>query len=256
MTIETLFLPTGIAFPTPTDVFILKPNLLLHLSSLDYYQYSSGKIRFPVETKIQLKKCFRCKLKARDEVSQNADFLRQFARKEKKPFPTPIVDQGNHFSAPKNGLLVKSLIPTAYNVYNARITLINNLKKLLKVVSVHACGWCSEIHVGPVGHPFKSCKGAQANLCKGLHEWMKAHVEDMIIPIEAYHLEYQQWLSFVFKLVRRKPIIRIGRKEYIDADESEVPNETPAEPLRPLLAEIADSEIVAPSSKLSRHGNE
>ncbi|KAL1325028.1 hypothetical protein AAHE18_13G132000 [Arachis hypogaea] len=209
MTIGTLSLPTGIAFPTPTDVFMLKPNLLLHLSSLDYYQYSSGKIRLPVETRIQLKKCFRCKLKVRDEVPQNANFPRQYARKEKKPFSTPI-----------NGLLVKSLIPTAYNVYNARITLINNLKKLLKVVPVHAYThinnasfplvcclksfmvsmlpeprignslmWCSEIHVGPVGHPFTSCKGAQANLRKGLHEWMKAHVEDMIIPIEAYHLE-------------------------------------------------------------------
>ena len=43
-------------------------------------------------------------------------------------------------SAPKNGLLVKSLVLTAYNVYNTRITLINNLKKLLKVVPVHACG--------------------------------------------------------------------------------------------------------------------
>lgn len=42
--------------------------------------------------------------------------------------------------APKNGLLVKNLIPEAYDVYNARITLINNLKKLLKVVPVHACG--------------------------------------------------------------------------------------------------------------------
>ncbi|KAL1364543.1 hypothetical protein AAHE18_03G225000 [Arachis hypogaea] len=290
MTIGTLSLPTRIAFPTPADVFMLKPNLLLHLSSLDYYQYGSGKIRLPVETRIQAKKSFRCKLKVRDEVPQNADFPRQYARKEKKPFPTPIVElrraarerlkmmkgqPRKPLSAPKNGLLLKSLIPTAYNVYNARITLINNLKKLLKVVPVHACGWCSEIHVGPVGHPFKSCKGAQANLRKGLHEWMKAHVEDMIIPIEAYHLEdrlgkripHEERFSIpripaVVELCiqagveipefptkrRRKPIIRIGRKEYIDADESELPNETPAEPLRPLLAEIADSEVVAPSS--------
>ncbi|RYR19186.1 hypothetical protein Ahy_B03g063893 [Arachis hypogaea] len=139
-----------------------------------------------------------------DEVPQNADFPRQYARKEKKPFPTPIVElrraarerlkmmkgqPRKPLSAPNNGLLVKSLIPTAYNVYNARITLINNLKKLLKVVPAHACRWCSEIHVGPIGQSFKSCKGAQANLCKGLHEWMKAHVEDMIIPIEAYHLK-------------------------------------------------------------------
>ncbi|XLR14219.1 hypothetical protein HN51_035120 [Arachis hypogaea] len=165
MTIGTLSLPTGIAFPTPTDVFMLKPNLLLHLSSLDYYQYSSGKIRLPVETRIQLKKCFRCKLKVRDEVPQNANFPRQYARKEKKPFSTPIVE--------------------------LRRAARERLKMMKEVAqsSAGACLWCSEIHVGPVGHPFTSCKGAQANLRKGLHEWMKAHVEDMIIPIEAYHLE-------------------------------------------------------------------
>ena len=94
-------------------------------------------------------------LTIRNEVPQNADFPRQYSRKEKKPFPVPIVElrraarermkkmkdePRKPMSAPKNGLLVKSLIPTAYNVYNARITLINNLKKLLKVVPVHACG--------------------------------------------------------------------------------------------------------------------
>ena len=46
----------------------------------------------------------------------------------KKPVPPP-----------KNGLIVKKLVPIAYDVLNARVTLINNLKKLLKVVNVHAC---------------------------------------------------------------------------------------------------------------------
>jgi len=45
---------------------------------------------------------------------------------------------------------------------------------------------------------------------------------------------------------RRKPIIRIGRKEFIDADESELPDEVPEGPLKPLLAEIPDAETVAP----------
>jgi hypothetical protein len=91
-----------------------------------------------------------------NEVPQNADFPRHYSKKEKKPFPVPIVElrraarerikkmkdepKRKPMPAPKNGLLVKNLIPDAYNVYNARITLINNLKKLLKVVPVHACG--------------------------------------------------------------------------------------------------------------------
>ncbi|XP_058755848.1 APO protein 2, chloroplastic-like isoform X2 [Vicia villosa] len=227
-----------------------------------------------------------------DEVPQNADFPRNYSRKEKKPFPVPIVElrraarerikkmkdepRKKPLPAPKNGLLVKNLIPDAHDVYNARITLINNIKKLLKVVPVHACGWCSEIHVGPVGHPFKSCKGSQANQRKGLHDWTNAHVEDILIPIEAYHLydrlgkriTHEQRFSIpripaVVELCiqagveipefptkrRRKPIIRIGKKEYVDADESELPDKVPYTPIKPLLAEIPDSEIDAPVSK-------
>jgi hypothetical protein len=90
-----------------------------------------------------------------NEYPQNADFPRNYSRKEKKPFPIPIVElrraarerfkknkgqPKGRAPPPKNGLLVQCLVPLAYDVFNARITLINNLKKLLKVVPVHACG--------------------------------------------------------------------------------------------------------------------
>lgn len=90
----------------------------------------------------------------RGDHPQNADLPRYYSKKEKKPFPVPIVElrraareriknskgkPRRPIPPPKNGLLVKSLIPVAYDVFNARITLINNLKKLLKVVRVHAC---------------------------------------------------------------------------------------------------------------------
>ncbi|XP_061353182.1 APO protein 2, chloroplastic [Gastrolobium bilobum] len=275
---------------TPRDSLLLKPNLLSSLSSLDSFQYNSSKIRLPVNIRIPAKKFCQYALTIRNEVPQNADFPRRYSRKEKKPFPVPIVElrraarerikrmkyePKKPMPPPKNGLLVKNLIPTAYNVYNARITLINNLKKLLRVVPVHACGWCSEIHVGPVGHPFKSCKGSNASIRKGLHGWTNAHVEDILIPIEAYHLydrlgmriPHEKRFSIpripaVVELCiqagveipefptkrRRKPIIRIGRKEFIDADESELPDKIAEGPLKPLLAEIPDSEIVAPSN--------
>ncbi|KAL2339967.1 hypothetical protein Fmac_007907 [Flemingia macrophylla] len=270
------------------DSVLLKPNPLSSLSSLDSLQYGSSKIRVPVTIRIRPEKFCQRALTIMNEVPQNADFPRQYSRKEKKPFPVPIIElrraarermkkmkdePRKPMPAPKNGLLVKNLIPTAYNVYNARMTLINNLKKLLKVVPVHACGWCSEIHVGPVGHPFKSCKGPQTNIRKGLHEWTNAHVEDILIPIEAYHLfdrlgkriAHEERFSIpripaVVELCiqagveipefptkrRRKPIIRIGRKEFIDADESDLPDKVREDPLKPLLAEIPDSEVVAP----------
>ncbi|QCD82486.1 APO protein 2, chloroplastic [Vigna unguiculata] len=278
----------GITTAAPRDSHFLKANPLSSLSSLHSLQYGSSMIRVPVMIRMRPERFCQYVLTVRNEVPQNADFPRQYSRREKKPFPVPILElrraarermkkmkdePRKPMSAPKNGLLVKNLIPTAYNVYNARITLINNLKKLLKVVPVHACGWCSEIHVGPVGHPFKSCKGAQANIRKGLHEWSNAYVEDILTPIEAYHLfdrlgrrithdeRFQiPRIPAVVELCiqagveipefptkrRRKPIIRIGRKEFIDADESELPDEVPEGPLKPLLAEIPDEETVAP----------
>ncbi|KAG6428388.1 hypothetical protein SASPL_112639 [Salvia splendens] len=48
---------------------------------------------------------------------------------------------------------------------------------------------------------------------------------------------------------RRKPIIRIGKKEFVDAYESELPDLDPEAPTPEILAEIPDSEIVPPSSK-------
>lgn len=85
---------------------------------------------------------------------QNVDLPRYYSKKEKKPFPVPIAElrraarermksrKGQPKRAappPKNGLLVQGMIPLAYVVLNARTTLINNLKRLLKVVPVQAC---------------------------------------------------------------------------------------------------------------------
>lgn len=85
---------------------------------------------------------------------QNADLPRYYSRREKKPFPIPIIElrraarermknrknlPRTPVPPPKKGLTVIRLIPLAYRVLNARITLINNLKKLLKVTPVHAC---------------------------------------------------------------------------------------------------------------------
>ncbi|XP_057967292.1 APO protein 2, chloroplastic [Malania oleifera] len=220
---------------------------------------------------------------------QNADLPRYKSKNERKPFPVPIIElrraarerlkrkKGQHVPIlpPKRGLLVKSLIPLAYDVFNARVTLINNLKKLLKAVPVHACKWCEDIHVGPIGHTFKSCSGQRSSDRKGMHEWTKAVVEDIFLPLEAYHLfdrlgkrithNERFAIPRIAALVelciqagvdlpefptkrRRKPIIRIRKNEFVDADESELPDPEPAVPKMPILTEIPDSEIVAPSN--------
>ena len=90
----------------------------------------------------------------RNEHAQNADFPRKYSKREKKPFPIPVLElrrrakermkaaQGKPkqpMPPPKNGMPVRRLIPVAYKVYNARILLINNLKRLMKVVPVKGC---------------------------------------------------------------------------------------------------------------------
>ncbi|XP_011655586.1 APO protein 2, chloroplastic isoform X2 [Cucumis sativus] len=247
----------------------LKPNTCPGLSLLDSLQHLSN-FDFKALTKSKISSwkipcSYSCVIKC--DHPQNADFPRYYSKKEKKPFPVPIVElrraarermknsKGQprmRVPPPKNGLLVKSMIPIAYKL----------------------CRFCNEIHVGPVGHPFKSCRGKNASLRKGLHEWTKATLEDIFLPVEAYHLydrlgrriSHQERYSIpripaVVELCiqagvdlpdypakrRRKPVIRISKSEYIDADESELPDPEPEVPLKPLLTEIPDSDAVAPS---------
>ncbi|VFQ71345.1 unnamed protein product [Cuscuta campestris] len=222
---------------------------------------------------------------------QNADFPRYYSRKQKKPFPVPILElrraarerlknksslPKRRLPPPREGLVVKELIPDAYKVMNARITLINNLKRLLKVVPLHACKWCNDIHVGPAGHPFKSCRGPQSSARNGLHEWGEGVVEDVMVQLESYHLydrlgkriSHEERFSIpmipsVVELCiqagvdlpeyptkrRRKPIIRTGRSEFSDADESDLPGPTQEPPRPRILAEVPDAEVSPPSGK-------
>ncbi|XP_050214527.1 APO protein 2, chloroplastic [Mercurialis annua] len=278
---------------TPKSQF-LQFNLYPALSSLDFFQ--SIKLKHKLKSVIISRRKFwqPHALVIASEQPQNSDFPRYYSRKEKKPFPVPIVElrraarqrlkerlknkkgqPRGRVPPPKNGMVIKSLVPVAYDLYNSRIILINNLKKLLEVVPVHACGWCNEIHVGPLGHPFKSCKGKYATLRKGNHEWIKAAIEDVLVPIEAYHLfdrlqkriTHEERFSIpripaVLELCiqagvnipeyptkrRRKPIIRISKHEFVDADESDLPDPVP-EYEKPLLMEIPKSEIVVPSDE-------
>lgn len=105
------------------------------------------------------------------------------------------------------------------------------------------------------------------------HDWTNAVVEDILLPVEAYHLydrlgkriTHDERFSIpripaVVELCvqagvdlpdfptkrRRKPIIRIAKGEFIDADESELPDPEPTVPETPLVTEIPDSEIVPP----------
>ncbi|KAM1731754.1 hypothetical protein ACFX11_017599 [Malus domestica] len=149
--------------------------------------------------------------------------------------------------------------------------------EILLIENLNLCRFCNEIHVGPVGHPFKSCKGANANIRKGVHEWIpNVTVDDIFLPVEAFHLydrlgrriPHEERFSTprvpaIVELCiqagvdvaeypttrRRKPIIQISKSEFVDADESELPDPDSEAPKRPVLTEISDLEVVAPTDE-------
>ncbi|KAF9612655.1 hypothetical protein IFM89_003130 [Coptis chinensis] len=266
----------------------LNPFLGLGFCHSSKYRLNELKVPLMFRVRPRVTPCFSAFV-VKCNHPQNENLPRYYSKKEKKPFPTPIVElrraarervkrmkgqPRKPVPPPRNGLLVRRLIPLAYEVFNARITLINNVKRLMTVVPVQACKWCNEIHVGPAGHPFKSCRGQQTERRKGLHEWTKATIDDLILPVEAYHLydrlgkriTHEERFSIpripaVNELCiqagvnlpdlptkrRRKPVIRISKSEIIDANEDDLPDPMPEVSPEPILTEIPDSEIVSPS---------
>ena len=115
-----------------------------------------------------------------------------------------------------------------------------------------------------------------SNQRRGEHEWGSTLAEAVFLPVEAYHLEdrlgpripHDQRFEVprIPALVelciqagvehpeyptkrRRKPIIKIGRKEFVDANEDDLPDPEPDERFKQtLLEELQFDEIVAPSS--------
>ncbi|KAK2970797.1 hypothetical protein RJ640_001164, partial [Escallonia rubra] len=251
----------------PNKMEILTCRLRPGIGLLDSLKYAGSTFRLEPKLRIALQDpCQPSSLRVRCNDPQNADFPRYYSKKEKKPFPIPIVElrraarerlknrkdqPKRRVPPPKNGLVVKRLIPVAYGV------------------------WCNEIHVGPIGHPFKSCRGQNASIRKGHHEWADAVVEDILVQVEAYHLfdrlgmriPHAERFSIarvpaVVELCvqagadlpefptkrRRKPVIRIAKSEFVDADESELPDLEPECSKIPLIAEIPNAEIVPPSN--------
>ncbi|GER47779.1 hypothetical protein STAS_24909, partial [Striga asiatica] len=47
---------------------------------------------------------------------------------------------------------------------------------------------CSDIHIGAVGHDIHDCRGQSSGARKGSHSWIKASINDVLVPIESYHM--------------------------------------------------------------------
>lgn len=138
-----------------------------------------------------------------DRRPQNVDLPPILPKNKKKPFPIPIkkliraarqdkklAEMGieKPLEPPKNGLLVPELVPVAYEVLDYWKVLIKGLSQLLKVVTVYGCSKCSEVHIGPVGHQIQDCRGPGSDKRQNYHCWVRGSINDVLIPIESYHL--------------------------------------------------------------------
>ncbi|XP_047334634.1 APO protein 4, mitochondrial [Impatiens glandulifera] len=84
---------------------------------------------------------------------------------------------------------VKAMIPLAREVLEARALLIQGVSILMQVIPVWACKFCPEVHVGPQGHSIKTCWGCRHRAKNQVHEWIPSKLNDIIVPVETYHLQ-------------------------------------------------------------------
>ncbi|CAM0902788.1 unnamed protein product [Alopecurus aequalis] len=134
---------------------------------------------------------------------QNVDLPELHPKNKKKPFPVPIkkmlqASRQNKRLAqmriekplepPKNGMLLPELVSVAYEVLDNWKVLIRGLSQLLNVVTVYGCRKCPQVHVGPVGHEIQDCYGSGSQRRNSHHSWVRGSINDVLIPIESYHL--------------------------------------------------------------------
>lgn len=62
------------------------------------------------------------------------------------------------------------------------------VRKLMKKYTVKACGYCSEVHVGPWGHNVKLCGEFKHQWRDGKHGWQDATVDEVFPPNYVWHV--------------------------------------------------------------------
>lgn len=83
---------------------------------------------------------------------------------------------------------LQSMVPVAYDVLKARNLLIQGVSTLLKIFPIWACKYCPEVYIGEKGHLIRTCGGFKHLSKTQVHEWIKGSLNDIIVPVEAFHL--------------------------------------------------------------------
>ncbi|XP_077209961.1 APO RNA-binding protein (DUF794) [Tasmannia lanceolata] len=138
------------------------------------------------------------------DKEEYADVPKPSKRWERKPYPTPMkvlirrakeekearkANPCKILQPPDNGLLVSQLVELAHRVNRARESLLHGLSELVdEVVPVKRCRFCSEVHIGNVGHEIRTCTGPKSGFRSATHVWRRGGVEDVVHFPLSYHL--------------------------------------------------------------------
>ena len=102
---------------------------------------------------------------------------------------SPLVDLDTYGASTRFPPPLSSDIPRiaqetmdAYEVVRLGVT------KLMKKYTVKACGYCSEVHVGPWGHNAKLCGEFKHQWRDGKHGWQDAIVDEVFPPNYVWHV--------------------------------------------------------------------
>ncbi|XP_010269550.1 PREDICTED: APO protein 3, mitochondrial-like [Nelumbo nucifera] len=142
--------------------------------------YSTGSLEAPkcIEMPGKLKKSERKPLvTAINELKHKARLERQMRQQVHEIALQP----------PNNGLLVKSLVPIAHEVYAARADLFRCVLRIIDSVPVQSCSMCGEVHVGLVPHKIRTCNVAGSPANKE-HSWKRGGIEHILPLVESFHL--------------------------------------------------------------------
>ncbi|KAL4191535.1 hypothetical protein AMTRI_Chr07g81000 [Amborella trichopoda] len=135
-------------------------------------------------------------------IPEYMELPRKLRKSERKPFIAPINEIKRQarlekkmkqevcefkLQAPDNGLLVKSLVPVAHDVYMARIELLQCISMIIGRVLVHSCRVCGEVHVGATPHKIRSCD-VSGSLNSKEHTWGMGSIDDVLPCVESFHL--------------------------------------------------------------------
>ncbi|XP_010523444.1 PREDICTED: APO protein 3, mitochondrial [Tarenaya hassleriana] len=125
-------------------------------------------------------------------------------KSERKPYPTPMKELIRRAKEerelrkaqpcrvledpPDNGLLVPELVDVAHRVHRARASLLSGLARIVRVITIHRCRFCTEVHVGESGHGIRTCTGPKSGLRAGTHVWKRGRANDVVFFPKCFHL--------------------------------------------------------------------